>query len=207
MEAYCLAAPGKEYAVYFPAGGKVRLDARGLQGQCELRWYDIDGGRWASAARVPSGQPILLAAPSLEPGDELLNQTLLLGAGLDDAVAFAAFQVEIKPIDSQPVGPRTRPIGVLENRGALAGIEQSVVAEPGVEVELAAEVGEAVVAHDEDRGARAVAVVNVAENRIEALVEPLDVAEPLLGLACGARRMRASEFHQKMCDWRSLLEK
>ena len=62
--AYCLAALGKEYAVYFPAGGKVRLDARGLQGQCELRWYDIDGGRWASAARVPSGQPLLLAAPS-----------------------------------------------------------------------------------------------------------------------------------------------
>ena len=61
--AYCLAAAGKEYAVYFPAGGKVRLDARGLAGQCELRWYDIGGGHWAGAGRVAAGGPILLAAP------------------------------------------------------------------------------------------------------------------------------------------------
>jgi hypothetical protein len=61
--AYCLAAPGKEYAVYFPAGGKVRLDARGLEGECQVRWYDIGGGRWANASRVTPGQPILLAAP------------------------------------------------------------------------------------------------------------------------------------------------
>ncbi|MGO9111158.1 MAG: putative collagen-binding domain-containing protein [Thermoguttaceae bacterium] len=62
--AYCLAAPGKEYAVYFPAGGKVRLDARGLDGECEVRWYDIGGGRWANAGRVAPGQPILLTAQS-----------------------------------------------------------------------------------------------------------------------------------------------
>ncbi len=63
-KAYCLANPGKEYAVYFPAGGTVRLDAHGLKGEAEFRWYDIDNAHWADATRVPvSQQPIALATP------------------------------------------------------------------------------------------------------------------------------------------------
>jgi hypothetical protein len=62
-QAYCLANPGREYAVYFPAAGRVQLDTPGLGGQAELRWYDIDRGTWMEPARVPDERPIALSTP------------------------------------------------------------------------------------------------------------------------------------------------
>jgi hypothetical protein len=53
-EAYCLAQPGKQYAVYFPRGGRVTLDATAARGKLATRWYGVDAGRWMPA-KVPAG--------------------------------------------------------------------------------------------------------------------------------------------------------
>jgi len=39
-EAYCLAAPGKVYAVYFPRGGRVGLRTCGEEKRYMVRWFD-----------------------------------------------------------------------------------------------------------------------------------------------------------------------
>jgi hypothetical protein len=62
-QAYCLANPGKEYVVYFPTGGRVQLQTAGLEGQAELRWYNIERGTWMEPTRIPELRPIALATP------------------------------------------------------------------------------------------------------------------------------------------------
>jgi hypothetical protein len=62
-QAYCLANPGKEYAVYFPAPGRVQLHTPGLEGAAELRWYAIEHGTWMEPVRVPDQRPIALSTP------------------------------------------------------------------------------------------------------------------------------------------------
>ena len=101
------------------------------------------------------------------------------------------FRFRYSPLMPRAVGPRARPVGVLQNRCALARIEIAVIAQPGVQIELAAEIGEPVVAHHDDRRRAAVAIVDVADDRVEPLVEPLDVAEVLLRLGGSTRRVRS----------------
>ena len=62
-EAYCLASPGKQYAVYFPRAGEVTLNAQDAPGRLSVRWYDIDHGRWADADTVPGGRIPQLKTP------------------------------------------------------------------------------------------------------------------------------------------------
>ncbi len=54
-EAYCLAQPPRQYAVYFPAGGEVTLNAKKAPDALSLRWYDIDAGRWRPRREVGPG--------------------------------------------------------------------------------------------------------------------------------------------------------
>ncbi|HVR37158.1 MAG TPA: putative collagen-binding domain-containing protein, partial [Methylomirabilota bacterium] len=54
-EAYCLAEPGRQYAVYFPDGGSVTLDVSALQGRVEMRWMDIARGAWREPLTRPGG--------------------------------------------------------------------------------------------------------------------------------------------------------
>ena len=61
--AYCLARPGTEYAVYFTDGGAAELDAMGCSGGVDVRWYDIDGGRWAGDAQACGGPAVRLQTP------------------------------------------------------------------------------------------------------------------------------------------------
>jgi hypothetical protein len=62
-EAYCLARPGDQYAVYFPAGGQVKLDIKLAQRKLSLQWYDIDDGQSKPPADVPAGKSLALEAP------------------------------------------------------------------------------------------------------------------------------------------------
>ena len=54
-EAYCIANPGKEYAVYFPNGGEVTVDVRSLKGSATLTWLDIMKSQWADPGRIEGG--------------------------------------------------------------------------------------------------------------------------------------------------------
>ncbi|MHC4112454.1 MAG: hypothetical protein ACYSUY_15390 [Planctomycetota bacterium] len=63
-EAYCLANPGAEYAVYFPNGGEVTLDIGTFEKQATTRWLDIMKSRWLDAQRVEARNKLTLRCPS-----------------------------------------------------------------------------------------------------------------------------------------------
>ncbi len=64
LEAYCLADPGRAYAVFFPNGGAVQLDCSAVQGKVCLRWLDVRASHWTHKELHPAGRTTLLTAPS-----------------------------------------------------------------------------------------------------------------------------------------------
>ena len=62
-QAYCLANPGKEYVVYFPEGGQVKLQVADLDLQARQRWYDIEHGMWKEPTPVGEPRPVNLVTP------------------------------------------------------------------------------------------------------------------------------------------------
>ena len=62
-EAYLLAVPGKQYAVYFPKGGEVALDLATEGGNWEIRWRSVLDGTIQTDKPVKGGIPVTLKAP------------------------------------------------------------------------------------------------------------------------------------------------
>jgi hypothetical protein len=62
-EAYALAEPGKQYAVYFPEGGEVRLDVSAAQGPLQIRWLDILQSTWHDSTEREGGATLELKTP------------------------------------------------------------------------------------------------------------------------------------------------
>lgn len=64
-EAYCLAEPGKQYAVFFTGNGdrSVRLDLSAANRELELQWLDIANRRWHKTTRIPATGSQLLRPP------------------------------------------------------------------------------------------------------------------------------------------------
>jgi hypothetical protein len=62
-EAYCRALPGRDYAVYFPDGGKVTLDLGGVSGDASLTWLEVLDRRWTPPQEVAVGAPLTLETP------------------------------------------------------------------------------------------------------------------------------------------------
>jgi hypothetical protein len=62
-EAYCLAEPGKQYAVYFPNGGQVTLDISAAKGTLQLRWLDIARNAWHEPQAVTAAGTLELKTP------------------------------------------------------------------------------------------------------------------------------------------------
>ncbi|MBL7153679.1 MAG: VCBS repeat-containing protein [Phycisphaerae bacterium] len=79
--AYCLANPGKEYAVYFPSGGEVVLDISLLKEPATIRWLAISTGKWREQQRLKSARSVTLRAPDSGPWVVLLAR----GGGAGDA--------------------------------------------------------------------------------------------------------------------------
>jgi len=63
-EAFCLAHPGREYAVYFTNGGEVTLDISAMTKPASVRWLDIMKAKWHEARRVESEGKLKLECPS-----------------------------------------------------------------------------------------------------------------------------------------------
>lgn len=55
-EAYLAVADGQAAAIYFPSGGEVTVDRRGLPRDLEIRWVSVDHGRWGPTARLAGGE-------------------------------------------------------------------------------------------------------------------------------------------------------
>jgi hypothetical protein len=62
-EAYLSADPGHAYALYFPAGGEVRLDLSAAKRSLAAHWIDIDTGEWGMAEDITGGGSVLLSPP------------------------------------------------------------------------------------------------------------------------------------------------
>lgn len=62
-EAYLAADPGRAYALYFPAGGRVQLDLAAGQRVWVATWIDIDSGEWGATEEITLRKPISLSAP------------------------------------------------------------------------------------------------------------------------------------------------
>lgn len=63
---YCLAAPGREYVVYVPGGGKVSVDPSAAEGSMSVEWLEPATGRTTAAGETPGGGRQELAAPFSE---------------------------------------------------------------------------------------------------------------------------------------------
>jgi len=63
-EAYCLANPGREYAVYFPKGGEVTLDVSAMSRPLVVSWLDIMASQWNEPQRVKAEGALKLTCPS-----------------------------------------------------------------------------------------------------------------------------------------------
>jgi hypothetical protein len=62
-EAYCLAEPGKQYAVYFPDRGEVKLDVSAVRGELQVRWLDINRTVWSEPETVTANKTLTLKTP------------------------------------------------------------------------------------------------------------------------------------------------
>ena len=65
-EAYVAADRGTAYAVYFPAGGSVRLDVSDASGPLRAQWINVDAGRLGPQQRLTDKETVTLAPPSKE---------------------------------------------------------------------------------------------------------------------------------------------
>ncbi len=67
-EAYTIANPGKEYAVYFPKGGSVDIDLSAFEKTDTetllVRWLNIRKGEWKQQKEIPFNDSITLTAPT-----------------------------------------------------------------------------------------------------------------------------------------------
>jgi hypothetical protein len=62
-EAYCLAEPGRQYAIYFPDGGAVTLDLSAAQGPLQVRWLEIESSALQAPETWEGGATLELKAP------------------------------------------------------------------------------------------------------------------------------------------------
>ena len=62
-EAYLTSVSGRQYALYFPNGGDVKLDLSKVKGSFSLKWLDIAKSRWVGRETVQGGSRVSLNAP------------------------------------------------------------------------------------------------------------------------------------------------
>ncbi len=117
-EAYCLAEPGKQYAVYFPAGGSVRLDLTGCTGEVELCWLVVD-----SAKRIPLIQRRSIQENGLDaPGPGQWIAVLTAAPKINADAGRAARASAPGLLRVHPTNPRYFTDGTKNADGALKAI-------------------------------------------------------------------------------------
>jgi hypothetical protein len=62
-EAYLSCIPGKQYVVYFPRSGRVRLDLHDAPGMFGLKWMNVLSSIWVAEKPVLGGGGLLLSTP------------------------------------------------------------------------------------------------------------------------------------------------
>ena len=73
-EAFCMAEPGKQYAIYFTDGGEVKIDLSDASGNWNLKWLNIRTSHLLDGAPVNGGDFLLLKTPGSGQWVALLKQ-------------------------------------------------------------------------------------------------------------------------------------
>ena len=158
---------------------------------------DQIGGQFGSAAGInligavrPANDALTIGVRyRFETFRQLLEQLLLFFAGFNNAVRLPSLQIQIQAVDPQTVGAGKRPIHVVQDRSAFRRAKVAPVAQPRVQIELHAEVAEAMIAHHEDGRPTPIAIGDVADHLVELPIQVLDVTEVLFRLIIGADGM------------------
>ncbi|TVS20304.1 MAG: hypothetical protein EA424_04670 [Planctomycetaceae bacterium] len=61
--AYLRCVPGRQYAVYFPDGGAVKLDVSAMKGRLQVHWLEIARNAWQTPRDAHGGGTLELNAP------------------------------------------------------------------------------------------------------------------------------------------------
>jgi hypothetical protein len=62
-EAYLLANPGSQYAIYFPNGGSVTVNLSG-DDTFQYRWINFERAEWSETSQTPAGPDVRMTTPS-----------------------------------------------------------------------------------------------------------------------------------------------
>jgi hypothetical protein len=62
-EAYLLAEPGRQYAIYFPDGGSVLLDLDEGEEEYHYRWINLDEGKWRDVKSLTAQENVRFQTP------------------------------------------------------------------------------------------------------------------------------------------------
>ena len=65
-EAYVAAEKGGSCAVYFPAGGEIKLNLTATKGQLTVHWININTGESSARENITGGDSVKLSAPNSE---------------------------------------------------------------------------------------------------------------------------------------------
>ncbi len=63
-EAYLLAIPGEQYAIYFPDRGSVGLAIENEATEFEYRWINLDQSEWGESSTLTAGDDALFTTPA-----------------------------------------------------------------------------------------------------------------------------------------------
>ena len=114
---YCLINPGREYLVYLPTGGTVRVDLSAASGSFVASWFSPLTGRTTSGGTVSAGIPILFTSPIdgdavlyLQAMPALSSQSSNTSVGLsssDMVLTAAATSTQTSSLSLSNTGPVT----------------------------------------------------------------------------------------------------
>ena len=115
---YCLDNPGREYLVYLPTGGTVRVDLSAASGSFVATWFSPLTGRTTSGGTVSAGIPLLFTSPIdgdavlyLQAMPALSSQSSDTSVGLssseDTVLTAAATSTQTSDLSLSNTGPVT----------------------------------------------------------------------------------------------------
>ena len=129
---YCLINPGREYLVYLPSGGTVRVDLSAVNGNFVASWFSPTTGLTTSGGTVSAGIPILFTSPIngdavlyLEATQALSSQHSVSSVGFsssDMVLTFAATSTSGLSLSN------TRPVTVTQGSSVATKISATLSA-------------------------------------------------------------------------------
>jgi Chitobiase/beta-hexosaminidase C-terminal domain/Family of unknown function (DUF6298)/Putative collagen-binding domain of a collagenase len=111
---YCLINPGREYLVYLPTGGTVRVDLSAASGSFVASWFSPTTGQTTSGGTVSAGIPVLFTSPIA--GDAVLylqamptlssqSSDTSVGLSSDTVLTSAATSTQTSSLSLSSAGP------------------------------------------------------------------------------------------------------